>query len=237
MSSALWTITLVAALGQAPIAPPVDAMGGVMGGTEEPLYQFDAYDNWVHGYFQEIPAYGGYHYFRPYNYKHVLSQSQVAGGWGMSPNMPYSHEYFRRFREHAAVDRRPAGADGAYAAEMARLRAQYDFQRSQVERARHEASGAQPAAYERPAPDRAAYERPGYGQPAYDRSAYDQRGVEPLPLNQERSSRIDELQERIRRQAFELQELERSLQEEQSRGAPPRQPVQNMGYRSSAGGR
>jgi len=36
-------------------------------GKYEQRYPFDSQQNWVHGYFQEIPAYGGYHYFRPYN--------------------------------------------------------------------------------------------------------------------------------------------------------------------------
>lgn len=70
------------------------ATGGQYG--HEQLYPFDAWDNWVHGQFQEIPSYGGHHLYRPYNYKHVLSQSQTAGGWGLSPTMPYSHEYFLR---------------------------------------------------------------------------------------------------------------------------------------------
>lgn len=74
--------------------PPVTATGGQNG--YEQLYPFDGHENWLHGHFQEMPSYGGHHFFRPYNYKHVLSQSQVAGGWGMSPTMPYSQDYFRR---------------------------------------------------------------------------------------------------------------------------------------------
>lgn len=104
MTGAIWTVALAAALGQAPYPAPVPEVGGpapvtATGGQygHEQLYPYDAYDNWVHGHFQEIPAYGGFHFFRPYNYKHLLSQSQVAGGWGMSPTMPYSQEYFRKF--------------------------------------------------------------------------------------------------------------------------------------------
>ena len=100
MSSALLTIALAAVVGQTPIGagyggPPQGFSGGAAyptGGGDfadpnangaEQLYPFDAYDPWVHGYFQEIPAYSGFNFFRPYNYKHVLSQSQVAGGWGL----------------------------------------------------------------------------------------------------------------------------------------------------------
>ena len=36
-------------------------------GSSEQRHPFDTQQNWVHGYFQEIPAYGGHHTFRPYN--------------------------------------------------------------------------------------------------------------------------------------------------------------------------
>jgi len=135
MSVLVWTVTVAATLGQFPLggcrncgpggggmiydgavagAPVMQAGlsgdGATANGSSyghEQLYPFDAYDNWVHGHWQDIPAYGGYHFFRPYNYKHLLSQSQVAGGWGMSPQYPYSHEYFRRGREHSANHRSP----------------------------------------------------------------------------------------------------------------------------------
>ena len=64
--------------------------------TGDPTYPYDYEPNWVHGYIQEIPSYGGYRLFRPYNYKHVMPQSQVSAAWGNSPNMPYSHQYFDR---------------------------------------------------------------------------------------------------------------------------------------------
>lgn len=75
-------------------------------GTGDPTYIYDAEQPWVHGYWQEIPAYGGQHFFKPYNYKHVFSQSQVAGAWGMSPNLPYSHEYFRRIYDQHALEQK-----------------------------------------------------------------------------------------------------------------------------------
>ena len=70
------------------------------------LYPFDGQEPWLHGYFQEIPAYGGYNAFRPYNYKHVLSQSQTAAGWGMQPTMPYSQQFWHRY--HAPATMSPA---------------------------------------------------------------------------------------------------------------------------------
>ncbi len=71
--------------------------------TGDPFYPYDYEPNWTHGYFQEIPAYGGYHFFRPYNYKNVMPQSQVSAAWGNAANMPYSHQYFDRVAGHQTV--------------------------------------------------------------------------------------------------------------------------------------
>ena len=65
------------------------------------LYPFESNEVWLHGYYQEIPAYGGYHAFAPYNYKHLLSQSQTAAGFGMSPVMPYSQQFWHRYENRA----------------------------------------------------------------------------------------------------------------------------------------
>ena len=73
------------------------------------LYPYDTSLPWMHGYFQEIPAYGGFHFFRPYNYRHVLSQTQAAGGWGMPPTMAYSHTYWRRYHLIAVSPPPPLG--------------------------------------------------------------------------------------------------------------------------------
>lgn len=72
-------------------------------GQYEQRYQFDSQQNWVHGYFQEIPAYGGHAFFRPYNYKDILSQSQVSAGWGHSPVMPYSQQFWHRYHDQATM--------------------------------------------------------------------------------------------------------------------------------------
>lgn len=77
--------------------------GGLYG---EPLYPYDSQYPWMHGYFQEIPPYAGFRAFRPYNFRHVLSQSQVSGGWGMSPKMPYSQQFWHKYQERAAMRRR-----------------------------------------------------------------------------------------------------------------------------------
>lgn len=72
-------------------------------GSMEQRYPFDTQQNFVHGYFQEIPAYGGHHLFRPYNYKDVLSQSQTAAGWGERPTMPYSQQFWHKYHDQATM--------------------------------------------------------------------------------------------------------------------------------------
>ncbi len=115
-----WTLLAAAAVGSGPYSygpaaypsqgmPPgysTESYGevtssGVSNGYGEQLYSYERQDPWLHGYFQEIPAYGGYHSFRPYNYKHVLSQSQTAAGFGMSPVMPYSQQFWHRYENRA----------------------------------------------------------------------------------------------------------------------------------------
>ena len=84
-------------------------------GTCEARYPFDAQDAWIHGYCQDAPAYGGFNAFRPYNYKHVLMQSQTVASWGMSPGTPYAQQLWQSpsqtaMRERAAGNIVPVSA-------------------------------------------------------------------------------------------------------------------------------
>ena len=72
-------------------------------GSAEQRYPFDNQMNWVHGYHQEIPPYGGHHVYRPYNYKDVMSQSQTAAGWGERPMMPYAQQYWHKYQDQASM--------------------------------------------------------------------------------------------------------------------------------------
>lgn len=81
--------------------------GVISNGGGDELYPYDQQDPWLHGYFQEIPAYGGYAHFRPYNYRHVLAQTQAAAGWGLSKTMPYSHQYWQQYHERASLQHCP----------------------------------------------------------------------------------------------------------------------------------
>ena len=82
---------------------PVSPGGGPV---TDPYLNYDAYEPWVHGYWQELPAFGGYAYYRPYNYRHVYVQSEVAASWGTSALMPYEQEYYRRAREQGIMEQR-----------------------------------------------------------------------------------------------------------------------------------
>ncbi len=83
--------------------PIYEEAGSGVGGGGDQLYPYDAPDPWQHGYFQEIPAYSGYARFRPHNYKHVFSQSQVSAGWGYSAESPYSQQFWHRYEAAAAM--------------------------------------------------------------------------------------------------------------------------------------
>ncbi|MBL8849557.1 MAG: hypothetical protein JNG89_07730 [Planctomycetaceae bacterium] len=78
-----------------------DFYGPASVGSSEPLFSYDDQEPWKHGYLQIMPYYGGHHLFRPYNYKAVFSQSQVAAGWGMPNVMPYSQQFWHRYEQQA----------------------------------------------------------------------------------------------------------------------------------------
>lgn len=69
----------------------------------EPLYPYDSPEPWLHGHFQRMPFYGGFRSFRPYNYKHVLSQTQASAGWGMNPRLPYSQQFWHKYHRDATM--------------------------------------------------------------------------------------------------------------------------------------
>ncbi len=62
------------------------------------LYPYDQQDPWLHGQYQRIPAYGGFASFRPYNYRHVFAQAQIATIWGTPHGLPYSQQFWNRYR-------------------------------------------------------------------------------------------------------------------------------------------
>ncbi len=96
MKKVIWVLLCLAA-----ITGSVQAQDGFSGdasiGSSEPLYRYDDQERWKHGYLQIMPYYHGWHSFRPYNYHHIFNQSQTASGWGMSPVMPYSQQFWHKY--------------------------------------------------------------------------------------------------------------------------------------------
>ena len=70
-------------------------------GSNEQLFSYDDQERWKHGYIKIMPYYHGFHSFRPYNYHHVFGQSTTAQGFGMSPVMPYSQQFWHRYERMA----------------------------------------------------------------------------------------------------------------------------------------
>ena len=75
-----------------------DAGSEFAGGHQGQLYPYDQQDPWLHGQSQRVPSYGGFSSFRPYNYRHVVPQAQIAANWGATNGMTYSHQFFNRYR-------------------------------------------------------------------------------------------------------------------------------------------
>lgn len=78
--------------------PGVSYAGTIAAGTGGQLYPYDRQDPWLHGQYQRVPAYGGFNSFRPYNYRHVFSQTQVSSQWGSAHGMPYSQQFWNRYK-------------------------------------------------------------------------------------------------------------------------------------------
>lgn len=76
-------------------------LGAASVGSNEQLFSYDDQENWKHGYIKVMPYYHGFQTFRPYNYHHVFGQTTTAQGFGMSPVMPYSQQFWHRYEKMA----------------------------------------------------------------------------------------------------------------------------------------
>lgn len=137
MSQNLITLFLVATLGQFQGGGSPYGGGAVHTapnsthsfGTGDPTNPYDFEPNWAHGYYQDIPSYHGHHFFRPYNYKHVMPQSQTAAAWGIPPQMPISHSNFNAVNGVPTASR-PAAPIRSSMDEMKAQLAKIDRQKS-----------------------------------------------------------------------------------------------------------
>jgi len=79
-------------------SPGIEYGNTIAAGDGVQLYPYDQQDTWLHGHFQRVPSYGGFSSFRPYNYRHVYAQTQLAQTWGHAHGMPYSQQFWNRYR-------------------------------------------------------------------------------------------------------------------------------------------
>lgn len=200
---------------------PYDAVSMGGGGGGDQLYPFDSPEPWLHGWFQEIPAYGGYHTFRPHNYKHVIAQMDVAGRWGISPVMPYSHQWYHPFRQRAGMH-----------PDFGHQQASNDFVSPGMLAAPAIATASS-------TPAQMANFTPTQSQPEVQPVAAYQRGYTGTPIpgistpyyqvpapgthapNQEYLDRLEQLQKQLEQQTFQMQ-----VMQEQMRNQP--QPLTTL---------
>ena len=212
--------------------PPPEALQGVYG---EPRLPADSQEPWLHGYIREIPAYGGFNSARPYNYKHVQPHAQTAGGWGMSPQAPYSQQFWGGYHDEATMRQHltTLGTE-EYAAEIARLKARQDFQ-EQLKRPSHGSASSltgghlDPASYEtespvqqatpveKPVPQLAPTTPPAPTPVPQPTSASAPQKVEQKvqQATYAETEQLHRLQQQIKRQNQQLEQLQRVIHEQQ----------------------
>lgn len=92
-------LAMTSVCGQAQVGDPgIQYSTQIAAGEGGQLYPYDRQDPWLHGQYQRVPAYGGFASFRPYNYRHVFAQTQIAGQWGLPHGMPYSQQFWNKYR-------------------------------------------------------------------------------------------------------------------------------------------
>lgn len=215
--------------GIGPMYPSYDAVSSGGGGGGDQLYPFDSPEPWLKGYFQEIPAYGGHSTFRPHNYKHVLAQTQVAGGWGINPTMAYSHQWYHRYRnrsgmhpgfgvgatgqagsQNLAQAGPPTGAASPYSTTAAVPSGQPMSQPSLQ----------QAAAIERGYPGTPI---PGISTPYYQRSQIPQGAQQRAAASEALTQKFDAMQQQLEQQTFQMQLMQQQWQGRQQQAAQPNQ--------------
>ena len=190
---------------------PYDSVAAGGGGGGDQLYPFDSPEPWLHGHFQELPAYSGYSSFRPHNYKHVLAQMQVASRWGIPATMPYSHQWYHRYRQRAGMhpswDTRLSATGPAPAQNYAASPAPSQVMQTS---AQPQSRPVDPAAFIRGYVDTPI---PGISTPTYQRSIETYRQMQ-MPSRQYQE-RFEALQNQLEQQTFRLQAMQQQLEQQQ----------------------
>ncbi|MDA1252052.1 MAG: hypothetical protein O2820_22825, partial [Planctomycetota bacterium] len=200
---------------------PYDSVASGGGGGGDQLYPLDSPEPWLHGYFQDMPAYSGYSSFRPHNYKHVLAQMQTASRWGIPSTMPISHQWYHQYRQRAgmhpswdtnlASNGGGAGYQNYAAAPVPQQQVVQTSAQPQSGRPQYSQALDQAAALERGYPGTPI---PGISTPNYQRSAATYRSMPTF--SQQYSERFETLKDQLEQQSFHLQVMQQQLQEQQS---------------------
>lgn len=227
--------------GQGGFSNPYDSVSAGGGGGGDQLYPFDSPEPWLHGYFQELPAHGGYASFRPHNYKHVLAQMEVASRWGMSPVMAYSHQWYHRYRQRSGMH--PNFGTGTSASlEEPRFGHVASYQNSENSTDQQYSSGtASSTSSERMSAHQqaAAFQQgytgtaiPGITTPYYQRSVSQPISSPAESVSAEYLERMDQLQRQLEDQTFQMQLMQQRLQAQDQSRLPAWQQPNHMQFRN-----
>lgn len=229
--------------GQGGFSNPYDSVSAGGGGGGDQLYPFDSPEPWLHGYFQELPAHSGYASFRPHNYKHVLAQMEVAGRWGMSPVMAYSHQWYHRYRQRSGMH--PNFGTGASASleeptfgHVASLQnagngsdQQYSSGTAPSNSSERMSALQQAAAYQQGYTGTAI---PGITTPYYQRSVPQPVSAPAESVTAEYLERMDQLQRQLEEQTFQMQLMQQRLQTQDKSQLPAWQQPNHLQFRNEA---
>ena len=224
--------------GQGGFSNPYDSVSAGGGGGGDQLYPFDSPEPWLHGYFQELPAHSGYSSFRPHNYKHVLAQMEVAGRWGMSPVMAYSHQWYHKYRQRSgmhpnfgmggsasldppsygnvAQNQAPSMAPDPYAPAVSP--ASTESQMSPLQQAAAFKQGYTGASI------------PGITTPYYQRAISQPAAAPVQAISPEYLDRMDNLQKQLEEQTFQMQLMQQRLQSQDKSQLPAWQQPNHMKF-------
>lgn len=207
--------------GQGGFSNPYDSVSAGGGGGGDQLYPFDSPEPWLHGYFQELPAHGGYASFRPHNYKHVLAQMEVASRWGMSPVMAYSHQWYHKYRQRSGMHPNfgmggSANLDppsyGNFAQNQSPM---LDPEPQNTLAISSSSSGSQLSPLQQAAAFQRGYtdsEIPGITTPYYQRAIPQPVSAPVEAISPEYIERMDQLQKQLEEQTFQMQLMHQQMQ-------------------------
>lgn len=229
--------------GQGGFSNPYDSVSAGGGGGGDQLYPFDSPEPWLHGYFQELPAHSGYASFRPHNYKHVLAQMEVAGRWGMSPVMAYSHQWYHRYRQRSGMH--PNFGTGASASleepSFGHVAGYQDSSSSSDQQYSPAPSAATSSGRLSSLQQAAAFQQgytgttiPGITTPYYQRSAPQPMNSPTESVSAEYLERMDQLQRQLEEQTFQMQLMQQRLQTQNQSSVPAWQQPNHMQFRNDA---